>query len=71
MNPTSRRCISVGEEIQTIQLAIQSLQHDQWECGYDDTRVQRITALRAKLRQLTDDCLDYFSITVKIEEEIK
>jgi hypothetical protein len=55
MNTTGKTCVSIGEEIQAIQLAIQSLQHDQWECGYDDKRVQRITELRAQLRQLTDD----------------
>ncbi len=40
------------EQIQAIQLAIQSLQQDQWDCGYDDKRVQRISALRVMLNMI-------------------
>ena len=42
----------IEEKIQALQLAIRSLQEDQWDCGYDDKRVQRITALRAMLTKL-------------------
>ncbi len=40
------------EQIQAVRLAIKSLQQDQWDCGYDDKRVQRISALRAMLNAI-------------------
>lgn len=40
------------EQIQAIRLAIRSLAQDQWDCGYDEKRVQRISDLRAMLNQL-------------------
>jgi chaperonin cofactor prefoldin len=40
------------EQVQALRLAIQSLQQDQWDCGYDDRRVQRISELRAMLNKL-------------------
>ncbi len=44
-----------AEQIQAVRVAIQSLQQDQWECGYDDRRVQRITELRAMLKRLLEE----------------
>ncbi len=42
----------IAEQIQVLRMAIQSLQADQWECGYDDARAQRISALRIELNRL-------------------
>jgi hypothetical protein len=42
------------EAIQAIRLAILSLQSDQWECGYEDWRVERISTLRGKLNTILE-----------------
>jgi hypothetical protein len=50
MNEQER--ITRAEQIQAIRLAVQSLQQDQWDCGYEDWRVERISALRAALNKM-------------------
>ena len=44
-----------AEKIQAIRLAIQSLQQDSWDCGYDDRRVRRIKELKAELKTLLEE----------------
>ncbi len=52
MNEQER--VTRAEQIQAIRLAIRSLAQDQWDCGYEDWRVQRISALRAALNALLE-----------------
>ena len=49
---TAQQTRTLEDKIQALRLALRSLQQDQWECGYEDWRVQRISDIRAQLNAI-------------------